>query len=35
LLVIDFRAGDQPGMYRPTFELVGGNAFQFTILVRS
>lgn len=33
LLVIDFRAGDQQGMYRPTFELVGGNAFQFTIVV--
>jgi hypothetical protein len=33
LLVIDFQAGDLPGNYRPTFELVGGNAFQFTILV--
>lgn len=31
LLVVQFRAGDQPGAYQPTFELLGGNAFQFTI----
>ncbi len=33
LLAIEFRAGDRPGSYRPTFELEGGAAFQFTIRV--
>lgn len=31
LLAIQFRAGDQPGLYRPTIELIGGNGYQFTI----
>jgi hypothetical protein len=31
LLVIQFRAGDKPGLYRPTFELIGGNSYQFTL----
>lgn len=31
LLAIQFRAGDKPGLYRPTFELIGGNTFQFTL----
>lgn len=31
LLAIEFRAGDQPGLYRPGVELIGGNAYQFTI----
>ncbi|MBI1283340.1 MAG: hypothetical protein GC183_03240 [Thiobacillus sp.] len=31
LLTIQFRAGDQPGLYRPTFELLGGNSYTFTL----
>jgi hypothetical protein len=31
LLVIQFKAGDKAGLYRPTVELIGGNAFQFTV----
>lgn len=31
LLVIQFRAGDKPGLYRPTVELLGGNSYQFTV----
>ncbi len=31
LLTVQFKAGSLPGLYRPTFELIGGNAFQFTI----
>lgn len=31
LLAIQFRAGSLPGLYRPTVELIGGNAYQFTI----
>lgn len=31
LLTIQFKAGSLPGLYRPTFELIGGNAYQFTI----
>ena len=31
LLTIQFKAGSLPGLYRPTVELIGGNAFQFTI----
>ncbi len=31
LLAIQFKAGDKAGLYRPTVELIGGNAFQFTI----
>ena len=31
LLVIQFRAGDKPGLYRPTVELLSGNSYQFTI----
>lgn len=33
LLAIDFRAGDKPGQYRPTVELIGGNSTRFTIEV--
>ena len=31
LLTVQFKAGSLPGLYRPTFELIGGNAFQFTV----
>lgn len=31
LLVIQFRAGNKPGLYRPTAELLGGNSYQFTV----
>lgn len=31
LMPVEFRAGDLPGLYRPTFELIGGNSHQFTI----
>lgn len=31
LLTIQFKAGSLPGLYRPTVELIGGNAYQFTI----
>jgi hypothetical protein len=31
LLTIQFKAGDKPGLYRPTLELIGGNSVQFTI----
>lgn len=31
LLTIEFRAGDKAGLYRPTFELLGGNGYQFTL----
>ena len=31
LLPVQFRAGDKPGLYRPTFELIGGNSYQFTL----
>jgi len=31
LLAIQFRAGDKPGLYRPTVELIGGNSYQFTV----
>jgi hypothetical protein len=34
LLPIEFRAGDKPGLYRPTVELIGGNSYQFTIEAR-
>ncbi|MBI2311467.1 MAG: hypothetical protein HYU77_03075 [Betaproteobacteria bacterium] len=34
LLLIRFRAGDKPGLYRPTVELIGGNSYQFTIEAR-
>ncbi|MDP3326063.1 MAG: hypothetical protein Q8S71_21255, partial [Hydrogenophaga sp.] len=33
LLTIQFRAGDKPGLYQPTVELIGGNSYQFTIEV--
>ncbi len=33
LLAIEFRAGDKPGLYRPTIELIGGNSTRFTIEV--
>jgi hypothetical protein len=32
LLPIQFTAGDKPGLYRPTFELIGGNSYQFTLI---
>jgi hypothetical protein len=31
LLPVEFRAGDKPGLYRPTFELIDGNSVQFTL----
>ena len=31
LLTIAFRAGDKPGLYRPTFELIDGNSYRFTL----
>jgi len=31
LLTIEFRAGDKTGLYRPTFELIDGNGYQFTL----
>lgn len=31
LLAAEFRVGDKPGLYRPTFELLNGNSFQFTL----
>ena len=35
LLAIQFKAGDKIGPYRPTIELIGGNAFQFTVEART
>lgn len=34
LLAIQFRAGNLPGLYRPTVELLEGNAYQFTVEAR-
>lgn len=34
LLPVAFKAGDKPGLYRPAFELIGGNAFQFTLIAQ-
>jgi len=31
LLTIEFKAGDKPGLYRPTVELIGGNSYRFSI----
>jgi hypothetical protein len=31
LLVVEFRAGDKAGFYRPTFELIDGNSVQFAL----
>lgn len=31
LLAVEFRTGDKPGLYRPTFELLNGDSFQFTL----
>lgn len=31
LLPIQFKAGDKPGLYRPTVELIGGNSYRFSI----
>ena len=31
LLTLQFKTGDKPGLYRPTVELIGGNAYQFTV----
>jgi hypothetical protein len=31
LLTVQFRAGSVAGPYRPTFELIGGNVYRFTI----
>lgn len=33
LLLIQFKAGSLPGLYRPTVELIGGNSYQFTVEV--
>jgi len=35
LLAIQFKTGDKAGLYRPTVELIGGNAFQFTVEVKA
>ncbi|MDE2083182.1 MAG: hypothetical protein KGI90_17685 [Burkholderiales bacterium] len=35
LLTIQFKAGDKPGLYRPTVELISGNAYRFTIEVEA
>jgi hypothetical protein len=32
LLPVQFTAGDKPGRYRPTFEVIGGNGYQFTLI---
>lgn len=32
LLAMQFRAGNLPGLYRPTVELIGGNSYQFTVV---
>ena len=34
LLAIQFKAGDKPGLYRPSVELIEGNSVQFTIQAR-
>lgn len=34
LLAARFQAGDKPGAYRPIFELIGGNRFQYTVDAR-
>jgi hypothetical protein len=31
LMVIQFKSGSLPGLYRPTVELTGGNSYRFTI----
>jgi hypothetical protein len=31
LLLAEFRAGDKVGVYRPRFELIDGNSYQFTL----
>ena len=33
LMVIQFKAGDKPGLYQPTIELIGGNAYRYTVEV--
>ena len=33
LLAIQFKAGDKPGLYRPTIELIGGNSYRYTVEV--
>ena len=33
LLAIQFKAGDKPGLYQPTIELIGSNAYRFTVEV--
>jgi len=35
LLAIQFKTGDKAGLYWPTIELIGGNAVQFTVEVKS
>jgi hypothetical protein len=32
LLPVQFAAGDKPGQYRPTFEVIGGNSYQYTLI---
>ena len=34
LLAIAFKAGDKPGLYQPTIELIGGNSFRYTVIAR-
>lgn len=31
LLPVEFRTGDKAGLYKPTFELIDGNSYQFTL----
>jgi len=33
LLAIQFKAGDKPGLYQPTIELIGGNSYRYTLEV--
>jgi hypothetical protein len=33
LLAIQFKAGDKPGLYQPTIELIGGNSYRYTVEV--
>lgn len=32
LLPVQFTAGDKPGRYQPTVEVIGGNSYRFTLI---
>jgi hypothetical protein len=32
IMPVSFRTGSEPGEYKPTFELIGGNSTQFVII---